>query len=64
MFLDVGIAIVGSHRLETSRHAASGARHFGRYHLNERLGHGDIAEVYLAEHSMIRRHCAVKLIRP
>ena len=40
------------------------ARRFGQYRLRERLGAGAMGEVFLAEHEMLKRPCAVKLIRP
>jgi serine/threonine-protein kinase len=36
----------------------------GLYRLKQRLGSGGMGEVYLAEHQMMKRPCAVKLIRP
>ncbi|HEV3122746.1 MAG TPA: serine/threonine-protein kinase [Isosphaeraceae bacterium] len=64
MMLAVAIAIVGSHRLEKLRLEASEARRLGQYQLKERLGAGGMGEVYLAEHMLLRRPCAVKLINP
>lgn len=64
MMYAVTIAIVGSHRLEKLRREASAARRLGQYRLTERLGAGGMGEVYLAEHVLLRRPCAVKLIRP
>ena len=32
--------------------------------LRERIGTGGMGEVYLAEHELLKRPCAVKLIRP
>ena len=40
------------------------ARRFGQYRLGERIGAGGMGEVYLAEHELLKRPCAVKLIRP
>lgn len=68
ILLDVGfasvIAVFGAHRLETLRQAASDARQLGQYQLKQRLGAGGMGEVYLAEHVLLRRPCALKLIRP
>ena len=64
MMLAVGIATIGSHRLEVLRQAASAARQLGQYQLRECLGTGGMGEVYRAEHLLLRRPCAVKLISP
>jgi hypothetical protein len=58
------MALFGSHRLEVLRQEASAARRLGHYQLKERLGAGGMGEVYLAEHVLLRRPCAIKLIRP
>ncbi len=63
LLLAVAMAIIGSHRLEKLRREASAARRLGQYQLKERLGSGGMGEVYLAEHVLLRRPCAVKLIR-
>ena len=62
--LAAGIALIGSHRLETLRQAAYAARQLGQYRLKQRLGQGGMGEVYLAEHQLLRRPCAIKIIRP
>ncbi|HMF12551.1 MAG TPA: serine/threonine-protein kinase, partial [Gemmataceae bacterium] len=36
----------------------------GQYLLKERLGGGGMGEVFLAEHRLLKRSCAIKLIRP
>jgi serine/threonine-protein kinase len=59
----VAIAIYGAHRIEVLRQEAMHARKLGQYQLKERLGAGGMGEVYLAEHVLLRRPCAVKLIR-
>jgi serine/threonine-protein kinase len=58
------VAVYGSHRIESLRRQAFEARRFGQYRLKERLGGGGMGEVFLAEHVLLRRPCALKLIRP
>ena len=36
----------------------------GHYLITEKIGAGGMGEVYLAEHCLLRRLCAVKMIRP
>jgi serine/threonine-protein kinase len=57
------IAVYGSHKINVLRHEAFEARQLGQYVLKQRLGEGGMGEVYLAEHQLLRRPCAVKLIR-
>jgi serine/threonine-protein kinase len=64
MAVAVAIAVYGSHRIEVLRQEAFEARRLGQYRLTQRLGAGGMGEVYLAEHALLRRPCAVKLIRP
>lgn len=56
-------AVYGSHRLETLRRETSAARQLGQYRLRRRLGSGGMGEVYLGEHVLLRRPCAIKVIR-
>lgn len=58
------LAVYGAYRIESSRQEASEARRLGQYVLREKTGGGGMGEVYLAEHSLLRRPCAIKLIRP
>ncbi|MEP7366729.1 MAG: serine/threonine-protein kinase [Acidobacteriota bacterium] len=39
-------------------------REMGSYHLIERLGTGGMGEVWIAQHSLLARRVAIKLIRP
>jgi serine/threonine-protein kinase len=58
------VVIYGARRLEILRQEAAVARQLGQYLLKGRLGAGGMGEVYLAEHVLLRRPCALKLIRP
>lgn len=57
-------AIVGVHTINALRHEAFVAKQLGQYRLKRLLGSGGMGEVYLAEHQMMKRPCAVKVIRP
>ena len=58
----VAIAVFGSHRIQYLEEEASQARKLGQYRLHERLGTGGMGEVYLGEHTLLRRPCAIKVI--
>ena len=57
-------AIVGVHSIGALRREAFVARQLGQYRLKKLLGSGGMGEVYLAEHQMMKRPCAIKVIRP
>jgi serine/threonine-protein kinase len=47
-----------------SKRKALSLRQIGQYRLISLIGSGGMGEVYLAEHRMLKRSCAIKLIRP
>jgi serine/threonine-protein kinase len=57
------IAIFGSYKISELQQEALAARKLGQYRLKRRLGAGGMGEVYLGEHMLLRRACAIKLIR-
>ncbi len=65
LFLLMGAftAIFGTHIINTLRTEAFTARLQNQYRLGRKLGSGGMGEVYLAEHQLLKRPCAIKLIR-
>ncbi len=57
-------ALYGAYRIESLRRQVLEGRRLGQYQLKQRLGRGGMGEVYLAEHALLRRPCAVKVIQP
>ncbi len=60
----VAIAVFGAHKFTSLRREAYEAKHLGNYRINRRLSAGGMGEVYLAEHRLLNRPYAIKLIRP
>jgi eukaryotic-like serine/threonine-protein kinase len=54
----------GAQTMSRLRRQVAEARQFGQYRLRKRIGSGGMGEVYLAEHQLLKRPCALKLIRP
>ncbi|MFV1965959.1 MAG: serine/threonine protein kinase [Pirellulaceae bacterium] len=57
-------AVMGVHAIGNLREQAFEAKQLWQYKLRHILGTGGMGEVYLAEHQLMKRRCAIKLIRP
>lgn len=57
------VATFAAHVINSARREAFKARQFGQYRLMEKLGAGGMGEVYKAEHVLLKRPCAIKLIK-
>ncbi|HET6575842.1 MAG TPA: serine/threonine-protein kinase, partial [Fimbriiglobus sp.] len=68
LFSGAGLSIFGTAKTEALRREVETAREqvrqLGQYRLRKKLGHGGMGEVYLAEHQLLKRPCAVKRIHP
>lgn len=66
LFLAIGMALAlyGSFLVNGLRTELHQARKLGQYQILWKLGEGGMGEVYLAEHQLLKRPCALKLIRP
>jgi tRNA A-37 threonylcarbamoyl transferase component Bud32 len=65
LFLAIGmaLAIYGAFLVNGLRIQLHHARKYGHYQLIRKLGEGGMGEVYLAEHNLLKRPCALKLIK-
>lgn len=65
LFLAIGaaLALYGSFLLNGLRTQLHRARKLGQYQLRWKLGEGGMGEVYMAEHQLLKRPCALKLIK-
>lgn len=63
-FVSAFVAIYAAHSIHAIRREAYHARQLGQYQLKEKLGSGGMGEVYRAEHLLLKRPCAIKLIKP
>lgn len=62
MVVGFATAVYGSYTIGALRREAFRARRLGQYRLTQHLGSGGMGEVYLAEHQMLKRPCAIKTI--
>jgi tRNA A-37 threonylcarbamoyl transferase component Bud32 len=58
------VAVLPSHVLQRIGRRLNEAQAMGSYHLVELLGRGGMGEVWRAEHQLLARSAAIKLIRP
>jgi serine/threonine-protein kinase len=58
------LAGYGAFLVHTMHVRARDARQFNQYRLRDEIGAGGMGEVYLAEHRLLKRPCALKVIRP
>jgi serine/threonine protein kinase len=58
------VAVLPSRVLRRLGHRLREAREMGSYRLVELLGHGGMGEVWRAEHRLLAREAAIKLVRP
>jgi serine/threonine-protein kinase len=63
-FMLVGVALVISRVMTQLGRQVRKEREMGSYQLTELLGRGGMGEVYRAQHRMLARPAAIKLIRP
>lgn len=64
VMLAVVEGMIYSHYIAGIRKEVFRAKKFGQYRLKEQLGSGGMGEVFRAEHELLKRDCAIKLIRP
>src|SRR5438128_2056810 len=58
------IAVFGSYKIRELQQKAHEAERIGQYRCKQILGFGGMGAVYLAEHVLLRRPCAIKVICP
>ncbi len=64
MVISGAVAVFGVYTLNALRTEAFQAKQLGQYRLSRSLGAGGMGEVYLAHHYLMKRPCAIKIIRP
>jgi tRNA A-37 threonylcarbamoyl transferase component Bud32 len=58
------VSVFGSHIIHTVRKEAAKEKELGMYQLKERIGAGGMGEVWKAEHTLLARPAAIKMIQP
>ncbi len=62
--IGAGVTIYATHIVNSLRVEVFEARQLNQYRLKGRIGAGGMGVVYLAEHQLLKRPCALKLIAP
>ncbi len=62
--LALGVAVIGVNTINVLRQEVAAAQKMGQYRLKTLLGSGGMGDVFLAEHDLLKRPCAVKTIHP
>ncbi len=58
------VAVYAAHTIYRIRETAFAGRRFGQYLLSEQIGSGGMGQVFRADHLLLKRPCAIKVIRP
>ncbi len=58
------LAIYAAHTIHDARVSVFQARRLAQYHLKRLIGQGGMGQVFEAEHLLLKRSCAIKLIHP
>lgn len=58
------VSVFGSHIIHKARKEAAQEKELGMYQLKERIGAGGMGEVWKAEHTLLARPAAIKMIQP
>ena len=64
LLIGAGVTVYATHIINALRVEAFEARQLNQYRLKGRIGAGGMGVVYLAEHQLLKRPCAIKLIAP
>jgi serine/threonine-protein kinase len=62
--LALGAAVVSALSILRMRGELGGQRKLGPYRLERTIGEGGMANIYLARHDLLKRPCAIKLLKP